>query len=452
MNSSHTAIRHLEEALLAADVRDCDVCLALSGGMDSVALLGAFQALAHKHGLVLTALHVNHGLSPNAGDWEKFCAALCARLGVALSIEKVEVARDAGLGIEAAARLARYQVFARQRAGFVALAHHLDDQVETFMIQLLRGAGAKGLAAMPALRAPWRDGPRLLRPWLQLSRSAIEDYARSLALDWVEDESNDDHALDRNYLRHRVLPAIAERFPAYRGTIARSVRNLADAAVLADMLAQLDHGAAAAGNEGLQLAVLGALPLPRALNLLRYLFVRAGAELPRRVALEEALRQCLQARNDAQVRVDSGAFSLRRFRNRVFLVENLALPEGWRARWQGESHLWLPAGYGRLMFERAQGEGLSVDKLSAGAVTVRFREGGERMALAQDRPHRHLRHLFQEFAIAPWLRERAPLLFCDERLAYVSGIGAAAEFKARPDEPSLLLKWDSAGKVEEGAC
>lgn len=419
--------------------------------MDSVALLAAFQALAQKHELVLTALHVNHGLSPHAGDWEKFCASLCARLGVALAIEKVEVARDAGLGTEAAARLARYQVFARQRAGFVALAHHLDDQVETFLIQLLRGAGAKGLAAMPALRMPWRDGPRLLRPWLQLSRSVIEDYARSLALDWVEDESNEDRTLDRNYLRHRVLPTIAEHFPAYRGTIARSVRNLADAAVLVDMLAELDYGAAAADDEGLQLTALSALPLPRALNLLRYLFVQAGAQLPRRVALEEALRQCLQAREDAQVRVDSGAFSLRRFRDRVYLVTNLALPEGWRAHWQGESQVLLPAGYGRLRFQRAQGEGLSIEKLSAGAVTVRFRKGGERMALAHDRPHRHLRHLFQEYAIAPWLRERAPLLFCDERLAYVTGIGAAAEFKAMPDEPSLVLQWDRDGSVGEGA-
>lgn len=440
MSYGQEPIRHLDDALRAQHARNRSVCVALSGGMDSVSLLAAFDELARAHNLTLTAVHVNHGLSPRADEWQRFCVALCARRGVEIAIERVEVARDSGLGIEAAARLARYRVLSEQSADFVALAHHLDDQVETFLIQLLRGAGASGLAAMPELRMPWYDGPRLLRPWLRVARSNIEAYARSTGLEWIEDESNDDRALDRNFLRHRVMPLIAERFPAYRGTIARAVRNLADSAALAAELAEEDFRRTECGG-GVAVATLRALSPPRALNLLRHLFTRTGTTMPRRVALEEALRQCLQARPDAQVCVSAGDYSLRRYRDAVYLVPAARVPLDWRARWRGDAQLKLPDGLGRLRFRRAAGDGVSAAALSAGDVTVRFRTGGERMALSAKRPHRDLRHLFQDAGVPPWVRERTPLLFCAERMVCVPGIGVAAEFQASEDEPSLLVEW-----------
>jgi tRNA(Ile)-lysidine synthase len=315
---------------------------------------------------------------------------------------------------------------------------------------LLRGAGPRGLAAMPRLRRPWPAGPWLLRPWLQLARSDIEAFARARGLEWIEDESNGDEALDRNFLRHRVLPLIAARYPAYRGTTARSVRNLADLAALADLVAEEDRAMMACGD-GVRIDALRQLALPRALNLLRHLYLCAGATLPRRAALEEALRQCVQAKPDAQVCVDTGDWSLRRYRECVYLVPVVDLPSGWQRQWCGEARLPLPPGFGALRFSQGRGTGVSSGKLSAAPVSVRLRRGGERMALAANRPHRDLRHLFQDAGIAPWVRERTPLLFCGDCLVWVPGLGVAAEYQAMPGEASLSIEREVDG-APDGAC
>jgi tRNA(Ile)-lysidine synthase len=450
MRHSEAAVRHLDHALRSHRVSGQEVCIALSGGVDSVALLTAFKALAADHGLTLTALHVNHGLSPRAVEWEDFCARVCARHDVPLAVERVGVALDAGLGVEAAAREARYRAFARQTAAVIALANHLDDQVETFLIQLLRGAGPKGLAAMPELRRPWPAGPAMLRPWLQLARSDIETYARSRGLEWIEDESNEDPGLDRNFLRHRVLPVLATRYPAYRGTIARSVRNLADLSTLADLVAVEDRESAACGS-GIRIDALRGMAPPRALNLLRHLYLQAGAVPPRRAALEEALRQCVEARPDAQVCVDTGAVSLRRYRGGVYLVPAVELPQAWQLQWRGERWLSLPPGLGGLRFVPGRGEGPCAARLSGSPVVVRFRRGGERMALAANRPHRDLRHLYQDAGIPPWVRERSPLVFSGDRLAFVPGLGPAAEFRAEPGAATIDIVWEQWG-AQDAAC
>jgi tRNA(Ile)-lysidine synthase len=403
-------------------------------------LLEVICELADSLELAVSALHVDHGLHEHAAQWAQFCAQRCAERGVALTVERVAVPRDTGQGIEAAARQCRYDAFAKVRADYLALAHHLDDQVETLMLQLLRGAGAKGLSAMPVERTLGANGPVLLRPLLALPRAKLADYAGAHGLEWVEDASNAELVFDRNFLRHTLLPMLGQRFPAYRSTLSRASRNLAEVAELADILGAQDLDALRV-NGGLALDKLASWPVSRALNAVRCRLRESDCPIPGRERLLEALRQAFGARRDAQVQVDIGEFSLRRYRGVLYVVRNLQVPPGWRHPWRGERELQLPAGLGVMRFEPANGRGVSVRQLRDQRVCIGFRSGGERMALAGNRPHRALAKLYQEAGIAPWLRQRTPLLFGGQQLAFVPGLGVAAQFQARPCESSWDVQW-----------
>jgi tRNA(Ile)-lysidine synthase len=447
MRVIQTVLHAVEMQLQAHALRDCEVCVGLSGGVDSVVLLDTLRSLASAYRIRLGAIHVNHGLSPHANEWEAFCRHLCEASGVPLTVQRVRVVPD-GDGRESAARDARFRVFAKTRCDFLALAHHVDDQAETLLLRLLRGAGAKGLGAMQVVR-PWHvpggadAGPaKLLRPLLEVSRRQIRDYAQTRELRWIEDESNADVSLDRNFLRLEVLPLIERRFPSAARTLARAARNLSDAALLADALGEIDWRAAAAG-EGLAVEALRELGDARALNLLRRQFVRSGQPAPHRSALAEALRQCLSARDDAQVRVAFGTFSLRRFRGSVRLIDDNRPPPGWEVRWNGETGLLLPAPLGKLHFRFDADTGIS---------RVRGRRGGERIAPGRNRPRRELKHLLQEMGLPPWERGSIPLLFCGETLAWVPGIGIAPEFIAEPGEAAVEISWDRHESSEKTAC
>ena len=202
-------------------------------------LLDALACAVPSTGLSLSAVHVHHGISPNADKWAEFCAVECARRDVPLTVRRVRVEDAATLGIEAAARAARYNVFAEIVADFVALAHHAGDQAETLLLQLLRGAGPHGLAAMPLIR-PLQSRCALLRPLLALPDAAIEAYAQARELRWIDDESNADTSLKRNFLRHEIAPRLAAAFPGYPATLARAAAHQAEAAALLDELAAID--------------------------------------------------------------------------------------------------------------------------------------------------------------------------------------------------------------------
>ncbi len=461
-------------------VRGRRVAVGLSGGVDSVVLLDVLGRLRKDLRLALSAVHVNHRISAHALEWEAFCKTLCQARGVALTVRQVQVPRN-GRGMEAAARNLRYQAYGGLEADFVALAHHLDDQVETFLLQLLRGAGPKGLAAMPVLRKhesttskdeggrmkavveqdrAKRDTssfilhpssldshpssliphPCILRPLLEVTRNEIEAYAKARKLKWIEDDSNADSRYDRNFLRNELLPRLEARFPAYRETLSRASRNLADYSELAEELAALDARAFSDGVVPVE--SLRGLSDARALNLLRRLFANRGLPMPNRTRLEEALRQCRAAGADSEVHVSFGSHGLRCFRGQVGIVEEFGeIPVDWNTRWDGGRELLLPAGLGVLSARAALGEGIAARHFAQQGATVRGRSGGERMRPADDRPRRTLKNLLQETAVPPWERERMPLLFIGDALAWVPGIGVAAEFRAARDEPGIVPEW-----------
>src|SRR6266850_683991 len=463
-------------------VRGRRVAVGLSGGVDSVVLLDVLGRLRKDLRLALSAVHVNHQISAHALEWEAFARTLCQARGIALTVRRVKVPRD-GSGVEAAARNLRYEAYRGLEADFVALAHHLDDQVETFLLQLLRGAGAKGLAAMPTLRKdeggrdtskdeggrmkaegretgakhdissfiphpPSLDAhpssfilhPWILRPLLEVARSEIEAYAKGRKLEWIEDDSNADSRYDRNFLRNELLPRLQARFPAYRETLSRASRNLADYSELAEELAALD---ARAFDDGvIPVESLRGLSDARALNVLRRLFARRGLPMPNRTRLEEALRQCRAAGADSEVHVSFGSHGLRCFRGQVAIVEESGeMPVDWNTQWDGRRELLLPAGLGVLRARAALGEGIAARHFARQGATVRGRTGGERMRPAEDRPRRTLKNLLRETAVPPWERERMPLLFIGDALAWVPGIGVAAEFRAASGEQGIVPEW-----------
>lgn len=265
----------------------------LSGGCDSVVLLHVLVAL----GLVgrLQAVHVHHGLSPNADAWAKFCVEYCHRLDVALTIRKVEVPTGSGLGLEAAARNARYAAFAETAGNNLLLAHHRGDQAETVLFNLLRGTGVAGAAGIPAERR--QGGLRLLRPLLDVSRTELEVYALEAGLKWVEDESNQNRALTRNFLRHETLVALGQRFPRVESSLAQAAENFAEAHALLDELAELDWQQVGDGDAA-QLAELRQLSNSRLKNLLRYRLRALGWRAPVASRLDEFVRQLRTAAPD----------------------------------------------------------------------------------------------------------------------------------------------------------
>jgi len=417
---------------------DCRIQVGLSGGLDSVVLLQLLSRLAPEFGWRVSALHVHHGISPNADDWAAFCAACCASLKIPLNPVHVDIAplREQH-GLEAAARILRHAAYAQSDSDFVALAHHADDQAETLMLQLLRGSGVRGAAAMPFLSAP-KNGSRLIRPLLPFSRQEILDYAQVQHLQWIEDESNADQHYARNFLRHSVFPLLTQRFPAARQTLARSAAHFAEAAELQDDLAALD--ACGAISDGwLALAALAQLSSARAKNLLRYFLETRGAPAPSAAQLQEMLTQLASSRQDAAVCVDFAGWQLRRYRGRVRVEpEPPACDPELQLRWQGETELFWPPIGGKVRFDSVQGAGLSLAKLQQAPVRLRLRQGAERLRPYSGARSRSLKNLLQESAIPPWQRARLPLLYCGELLACIPGVALAAEFQAAPGESGIL--------------
>jgi len=427
------------------DCRDASgaIAIALSGGRDSAALLDAAANAAPSRGLALVALHVHHGLSPHADAWAEACVAMCAPHGIRCRVLPVHVPRGPRTSVEAEARRARYAALAAaarvEGATTVFLAHHLDDQAETLLLQLLRGAGPQGLAAMPALRID-AGGIAWRRPLLDVPRAAIDAYVAARGLRTVDDESNADVRRARNALRHRVAPVLATLVPGYPATLGRAAALQAEAALLADELAAIDACRAVAGAT-LDRTALAALPAHRARNLLRWFLRGCGLPAPSQARLEAMLAQLTRARPDARVRLAHAGMEIGVHRDRI--VVHGPAPADFTTPWHGEPELMLP--HGRLAFVAATRDALDPALCAGGPLVVRARRGGERVALGNGRPQRALTRFLQELGLAEWERESLPLLFCGDALAAVPGVGVAVAYQAPPGGAGLALTWTPAG-------
>lgn len=440
----------LTEALAHLIPAGSSILVGLSGGIDSVVLLHLLHRIAPGFSWQLKALHVHHGISPNADDWADFCSKLCASLNVLLHIERVDIKPLLALGVEAAARQRRYEAFASQVCDFTALAHHADDQVETLFLQLLRGAGVSGASAMPifkqrtlTINAPIGEHREmvLIRPLLRFTRREILDYAATCKLTWIEDESNADCQYPRNFLRHQLLPLMEEKFPAYRETLTRSTQHFAEAAELLDDLARLDAGLGD-GQPGLEIKRLQALSWPRAKNLLRHFLSQQHVPMPQLSQLDDMLRQLCSARIDASICAcfGGGEWQLHRFRGHVYVQRKLAeFDPHLVVTWQGETALDWPALNSRIIFQTGVFPGISIKKLQGRTLTLRLRKGGESLRPQVNASTRTLKNLLQEYDIPPWLRDRVPLLYCDKELICVPGVAISSDYQSKEGETGVFL-------------
>jgi len=422
--------------------------IAFSGGLDSTVLLHLMASLQDELDAEVSALHIDHGLSAHSAEWSGQCRAFCERLGVPFHLRKVHVEQQADHGLEAAARHARYGVFEEilEEGDMLLAAHHRDDQAETLLLQLLRGGGVHGLAAMPRFRPLGRGV--IARPLLEQTREALRRYAEGKGLAWIEDPSNFDIGLERNYLRHTLLPQLAERRMGIRDILVRSAGHFAETANLLDDLALQDLAHAELEQATLSVQALKRLSPERCRNLLRYAIRQRGLPLPDHRHLHRILDEVLPASQDAMPLVAWHGAEVRRYRDRLFLLPPLpVIPQAsLELEWHSEEEMILPGGLGVLRMRRCLGTGISLGRMHAGDCSIRWRQGGELLRPAgRGEEHHALKKLYQEEGVAPWERSRRPLIYLDGKLAQVAGLWTASEFAASPKEEGIVLEWELTG-------
>lgn len=418
-------------------------------------LLHAAASHAATHDLHLYAFHVHHGLSPHADEWESFCRHQAQTLGATFDLRRVKVDAQDERGVEEAARVARYgalgEMCRAHGVGLLLAAHHRDDQAETVLLQLMRGAGVAGLSGMAGVQhnhALLGQGVVLGRPLLGLSRTALEQVATEAGLAFVTDESNEDRRYRRNALRHDIMPVMDRHFPGFAELVARSASHAQSSQALLHELALIDLAAcqpADGSPPGSQLSVAGlaALSPMRADNLLRDWLHGRGVAVPSTARLAEIRAQMLGAEADTQPFFDFASMTLHRIGGCLVLCPRLGTPpeDALKLRWRGEAWLDVPAWHGRLVFEPTQAAGLSGTRLLAGPLYLHPREGQERLKPALNRPSKSLKSLFQEAGVASWKRKWSPVLYLGETLVFVAGLGM--DVREFSDGPAVSLRWEN---------
>jgi tRNA(Ile)-lysidine synthase len=414
--------------------------VALSGGVDSVVLLHLIHQLQKTHHFNLKASHVHHGLSKNADKWVKFCEKLCTKLSIPLDVNYVKLPQKKSLGVEGEARQLRYEKLLKSKTDLVVLAHHEDDQAETFLLQLIRGAGVKGLSSMAHFDAT----RRLWRPLLNTSRIDIESYAKKHQLKWIEDESNQNIDFDRNFIRSKVLPMLKNRFNHIIKVISRSSSHLAEAQHLLDDLAQMDLKSNLKSihyKHKLKVKSLDKLSNARAKNVLRFWLEINNQMMPSKDLLDELLRQVLTAKKDAELKIElSKNHEIRRYQDEIYIVPNNKKKlKNYEMIWAGESEIILPNAQ-KLTFKKVKGRGINLKFLRDQKLKIKNRQGGESFKPDSKRPTKKIKQLLQESDLPPWERENLPLIFVGDELAFIPNFGIDQKYQVKPQEFGLKIE------------
>ena len=431
-----------------------------SGGLDSSVLLHRLSEVSAADGVSLRAVHIHHGLSASSDAWAHHCQQFCDSLDIALTIIRVHVALDSGHGPEASARDARYKAFESvlREGEWLALAHHRDDQAETVLLRLLRASASEGLASMQPTR---RFASGLIwRPLLDVPRSQLHEYATRHGLRWIDDPSNDELHLDRNFLRHRILPTLQERWPHAGAALARSAALLSEDADL--LRAEADKRLAQVqSTEASTLSVAALMGYDAAWRprILRRWLSTLALPSPPGDAFAIIESQLLLSRPDAEPEYHWTGVVLRRWRDLLHVERKRAgFPDDWQSTWHGDGDFLLPTGDRLRLVSIAMatpaasaGHGIESGATSPtntprqGGFIVRARRGGERIQLP-DRKHSHaLKKMLQQLGVPPWERERLPLVFsADEELLAVGDVLVSARFHEFQMATHQHLAWERA--------
>ena len=419
------------------------ILVGFSGGLDSTLLLKLLSQQIDPSRL--TAVHINHGLSVHADNWQALAEDTCKQLGVNFYTQQVHV-KSSGQGFEAAAREKRYEVFESliKPQGLLFLAHHADDQAETVLYRLLRGSGPKGLSAMANCR-PIGAGS-LIRPLLAWNKSQILVCANRLNIAWAEDESNQDNGFDRNYLRNKVFPEISQRWPDYTQSLQQSADLCNQSEQLAKEMAADDlvYLGQREERDGYSIAIetFKSLSTLRQRNVLRHWGLQKQAPLPANKIIDEVLRSVVNARDDAAPKVIWQSLQWTRFQGRLYLLKPqkakiVKFDQKQQTEWSMQAPLVL-ADNSALHCQPVTGSGL---KANIGPLVIRYRQGGERCKPFGRDHSNSLKKLLQEYAVPPWWRDRVPLLYSDTTLVAVADLWVCDGWSAESDEPGLEINW-----------
>lgn len=416
------------------------ILVGLSGGMDSMLLLTLLNEQIESNRLL--AVHINHGLSDNSDYWQKFVENYCKKIGVNLYSEKIELVVS-GEGIEGAARNARYAVFEKllKQDELLFLAHHADDQVETVIYRLLRGSGSKGLSGMPESRI--LGNGRLIRPLLDYSKQALQREAVDRKLKWIEDESNLDDRFDRNFIRNKLVPAIAQRWPEYSQSVMHSASLSNQADQLSQELATLDLKCLDVKKEragwSISLDLFTALSNLRQRNILRYWSCLNDFSAPSSKIINEILSSIVGARMDASPEVVWQSQCWTRFQSRLYLLRHQSkqMHHADSIQWDMKNPLVLADG-SQLNTQPSTGGGLRV---IPEPIEIRYRQGGERCKPNGRDCSSSLKKLLLEYQLPPWLRDRVPLFYVKDQLVAVGDLWVCEGWSAKPKESGMEIHW-----------
>ncbi len=414
------------------------VCLAYSGGVDSHVLLHLLATTQHPQLAQVRTVHINHGLNHAAAQWAQHCAQVADKLDMPFKNIDVDVQHIDELGMEAAARKARYQALSEELLPDEVLvtAQHQHDQAETLLLQLFRGAGPLGLSAM------WPEsqshGMTIIRPLLDVAKHEIVHYAELHQLDWIDDPSNQDTEINRNYLRQTLWPLLQDRWPSLEKTIARSATHCQETSLLLAQLAEQDREQCQLQQDGhLSISAVKKLPVERQRNLLRFMIETAGYELPSTAILQRIIEDVISAAEDKSPVVRWANVEVRRYRDELYLQTSVhSEPPQAEVTFTGPAELVLSNGC-LLKWQLTSGDGLKTSVLN-GDIIMRYRQGGEKIRLRGHSQHKSLKQLFQEWSVPPWKRSIIPLFFVGTELVAVVGYGYAEYYAAETGEKGWL--------------
>ncbi|MDR0217317.1 MAG: tRNA lysidine(34) synthetase TilS [Enterobacteriaceae bacterium] len=426
-----------------------------SGGLDSTVLLHLLvrlrQPLCDKeHPIILRAIHIHHGLNVKADAWADHCRQICAEWQVGFRTERVNL-DSRKKGIEAEARDARYQAFRHelQPDEVLLTAQHLDDQAETFVLALKRGSGPAGLSSMPAVM-PFAE-TTLMRPLLNTSRAELECYARAQGLKWVEDDSNQDDRYDRNFLRLNIMPLLNQRWPHFSQAVSRSASLCGEQEQLLDELLDDSLNSLITPEGAIAISPLESCSEAKRNAILRRWLNRHGVKMPAREQLQRIWSEVALSRQDAEPRFRLGQLDIRRYRQQLWLIPLYQSLAGVVIEWNIGQKLLLPDGLGTLFISEFISEMVSANSALTESIDVRTPENNERVTIRfgiqgnisiVGRPHsRHSKKLWQELGVAPWLRERTPLLYYNDQLIAALGVFVTKTGQNSPDGKRLSVQW-----------
>jgi tRNA(Ile)-lysidine synthase len=409
------------------------LAVAFSGGLDSTVLLHAtIKAHGKKN---VHAFHVHHGIQKEADQWQAHCKAVTKKLGCHFDTRNVKLNKQSN--VESQARNLRYDALTEMcqahKIQDLLLAHHLDDQAETVLIQLMRGAGLPGLSAMPQVKS--NELIHLWRPFLNMRRKDLEIYAKEHQLTWIEDPSNQDESYRRNAIRKSILPTLEKFQEGAIENLSRSAKHLGEAQELLNQLADIDLGLME-GKEGLSktnLIRLYKTSQARASNALRRWLSKNGLAYPSEERLTAWWSELQQTRPDSKLQWDHDQQVIRLWRGHLTITQDSSSTEvmgEWTFKKVSANS--KKPGIAKDRFEKAKKKGL---------INTMAREGGEKFKVDSKRPRRSLKNLYQEAAIPPWQRD-VPLLYIGEELVAVAGIGISADWQTT-EGPRISPEWQA---------